>query len=574
MKKVLMMAFLTLTILFGFFFNMESKVFATEHADVITRAYLADEKGNELKSPNIDQWQQFRLTVDFNLHNNKVMTGDTTVVKLPDVLYLPVTSNFDIKDQDGHLVAKAVVNRETKTATITYEPYVETHSDVKGTFYFYVRVNHDLVKTAKEIQIDITVSGKIYPAGKVNFKGIGQSIKDNLNKVGWQDATEPTIGRYSISVNRSGKPMTGIKVVDVLKIPNASYKQETFKVYKGNWVFRNGDWFLDNSVDITAQTPITFNADNFSVQLPDLSANEGIWISYAVQLPYVPVEGEQFSNDATLTTINGIEETYKSVYIIYSGNGKAEGYTFKVQIKKVSEDGSALKGAQFDVIRDRSGQVVAKIETNEQGIAEVGNLLKDTYTLKETKAPAGYDLAEDVKVKPEDFDTTYRLATKTIVDKKTVPAQAQLTAKKLLDGRNLKDGEFSFSLSDANGTVIETIKNKANGNIDFTALNFNKAGIYNYTIREVKGDEKNITYDPSEIKATITVVENNGKLVTSVSYEGGKNTFKNTYTPPSTPPPGGKEELPKTGTNDNGILVFVGLISLVIAKFLLFQKRD
>ncbi len=64
MKKVLMMAFLTLTILFGFFFNMESKVFATEHADVITRAFLADEKGNELKSPNIEQWQQFRLTVD------------------------------------------------------------------------------------------------------------------------------------------------------------------------------------------------------------------------------------------------------------------------------------------------------------------------------------------------------------------------------------------------------------------------------------------------------------------------------------------------------------------------------
>ena len=177
-------------------------------SDVITRAYLADEKGNELNSPNIDQWQQFRLTVDFNLHNNKVIAGDTTVVKLPDVLYLPVTSNFEIKDQDGHLVAKAVVDRETKTATITYEPYVETHSDVKGTFYFYVRVNHDLVKTAKEIQIDITVSGKIYPAGKVNFKGIGQPIKDNLNKVGWQDAIEPTIGRYSISVNRSGKPMT------------------------------------------------------------------------------------------------------------------------------------------------------------------------------------------------------------------------------------------------------------------------------------------------------------------------------------------------------------------------------
>ena len=63
---------------------------------------------------------------------------------------------------------------------------------------------------------------------------------------------------------------------------------DTFRVYKGVWAFRDGDWVLDNAVDITGQTTVNFTDDNFSVQLPDLSANEGIRINYSVQLPYAP----------------------------------------------------------------------------------------------------------------------------------------------------------------------------------------------------------------------------------------------------------------------------------------------
>ena len=76
------------------------------------------------------------------------------------------------------------------------------------------------------------------------------------------------------------KAMSGVKIADVLKIPGATYKQDTFRVYKGVWAFRDGDWVLDNAVDITGQTTVNFTDDNFSVQLPDLSANEGIRINY------------------------------------------------------------------------------------------------------------------------------------------------------------------------------------------------------------------------------------------------------------------------------------------------------
>ena len=107
----------------------------------------------------------------------------------------------------------------------------------------------------------------------------------------------------------------------------------------------------------------------------------------------------------------------------------------KFKIKKVSDDGSALPGAKFDIIRDRSGQVVAQVVTNDQGIAEVNNLLKDDYTIRETEAPAGYELADDVKVSPDDFDSTLKMASKTIVDRKQSSASAQLMAQTTQIGR-------------------------------------------------------------------------------------------------------------------------------------------
>ncbi|WP_409577683.1 Ig-like domain-containing protein [Streptococcus sp.] len=53
-------------------------------------------------------------------------------------------------DKDGHLVAKTTIDRHTKKVTITYEPYVETHSDVTGTLYFYVRMDHLVVTEEKD----------------------------------------------------------------------------------------------------------------------------------------------------------------------------------------------------------------------------------------------------------------------------------------------------------------------------------------------------------------------------------------------------------------------------------------
>ena len=104
-----------------------------------------------------------------------------------------------------------------------------------------------------------------------------------------------------------------------------------------------------------------------------------------------------------------------------------------------------------------------------------------------------------------------------------------LSGKKLLSGREMNEKEFSFTLN-GNG-VSETVTNKADGVFEFNALTFDKAGVYNYTVNEVKGDLGGITYDETVYNVTVTVTDDlKGHLVASVSIDGkGELVFNNSY---------------------------------------------
>ena len=74
------------------------------------------------------------------------------------------------------------------------------------------------------------------------------------------------------------------------------------------------------------------------------------------------------------------------------------------------------------------------------------------------------------------------------------------TGDKNLTGRELLDGEFSFILKDATGATVEIVKNDANGKIAFAGITFERAGVYTYTISEVKGALGGVTYDTKGTK--------------------------------------------------------------------------
>ena len=112
------------------------------------------------------------------------------------------------------------------------------------------------------------------------------------------------------------------------------------------------------------------------------------------------------------------------------------------------------------------------------------------------------------------------------------PAATSVTlgASKVLNGKSLEDGEFSFALEGEDGTRL-TAGNDANGMVAFPAIQYSETGTYQYTLSEVKGSETGVTYDEAAYAVTVAVEDDGeGSLVATVSYEGGKApVFNNTY---------------------------------------------
>ena len=186
-----------------------------------------------------------------------------------------------------------------------------------------------------------------------------------------------------------------------------------------------------------------------------------------------------------------------------------------------------------------------------------------TYTVKEVKGTTPgitYDTAEKqvtVKVTKDGDNLKADVAypeNKTFSNTYTAPqpAKAKISASKILEGAELKNGEFNFQLLDETGKVLQTKQNAADGTVTFDDISYSSedAGkTFHYTIKEVipESKTKGMTYDEGSIDATVTVTKDDASntLKASVAY-GDKKSFTNklvTTSIPPTPPTVDKPEL-------------------------------
>ena len=94
----------------------------------------------------------------------------------------------------------------------------------------------------------------------------------------------------------------------------------------------------------------------------------------------------------------------------------------------------------------------------------------------------------------------------------------------------MEDGEFHFVLKDENGKTVGEGTNDKDGNISFPALTFKNVGTYNYTVKEVAGNDSHITYDATPYKVSAVVTDNlDGTLKVTWKSGTGAILFKNTY---------------------------------------------
>ncbi|WP_368400609.1 Spy0128 family protein [Streptococcus anginosus] len=518
---------------------------AAKEIDAITQFSITDKDGKPLNKP-LQQWERFKINGTFTLPNNEVQEGDYTTITLPKELVLVKSSDFDIVDKNGNVVARAAVDAENRTLKLTYTKYVEDKSDITGSFYFYTYINHHIVKEKKKVPIEIAVNRKVIKVGEPEFGGPNPPSQDNLIKSG-NFQSDSTI-TYDLVVNSSGKAIRDAKVTDILTTPKISYIRNSFKIYKGKWVIENNRWVLQNRTDVTSQFTVEFLSDSsFSIRLGDIKAGEGYHVIYNAKPNYKLQNGEIIKNTATLwSSQTKIVETIRPNMYLEAG-GSAEGYVYSITLHKKDEtSGASLAGAVFRVTRDRNGAVVGDFTTDSTGKVTIPNLLKDNYTIKEIKAPDGYQLTgKEIKVKPEDFGTTKSI-TKDIVNKKIEKVSTQLQIEKELIGRKLKDREFEFELKkEGDQNPIQTKTNDVNGKVTFDPINYTEEGTHKYIISEKRkvNPEKGINYDPNDIYVTVVISRDaSGKLVSTVKYEGidgqggreEKNKFTNYYLPEKT----------------------------------------
>lgn len=132
-------------------------------------------------------------------------------------------------------------------------------------------------------------------------------------------------------------------------------------------------------------------------------------------------------------------------------------------------------------------------------------------------------------------------------------------AAKVLTGRELKKGEFTFELRDANGKVLQTVKNGAlteggYAPIAFDPITYDEPGTYDYRIVEVRGDAEGITYDETVFTYHVVVTDDgSGQLQVEWTVgETGAPVFQNGFVKPENPKPADPAKPADPGSGGSG----------------------
>ncbi len=266
---------------------------------------------------------------------------------------------------------------------------------------------------------------------------------------------------------------------------------------------------LDGTVSVTADIDGEVLTDNNAPQFNNV---------------YDPVDAQMlFSGSKQLTgRVQSADEFSFNLYQAANDEFVIDGVTPIETVTNSHNGGFIFKPVQFD-----TAGVYYFVITEEKGalggVAYDEKVYNITVTVTDNNGTlvATSDLAENVI-----FNNVYTPA----------PVEITLEGQKTLRGRDIVDGEFSFTLTDEKGVEVETATNQGDA-FKFTAITYNAAGTYKYTLTEVAGSLAGITYDSSVYEITVTVTDNgNGKLLSeiAVTKDGRDATgivFVNEYLP-------------------------------------------
>ncbi|MGM0101871.1 hypothetical protein IGI89_001088 [Enterococcus sp. AZ141] len=479
-----------------------------------------------------DQLQEGQTLKDLALYTVTV-TGYTTQVRaLKEQLVLNEDYSYTY-DPDSKTVTITLLKETSETLAV----FLATEA-AEEVFTYKNTI------TLTDNDTTLTADGQVDKSAKTDW----------LMKNGSQNADNNRLIDWEIMINADSRKIHNAVVTDTI-----NYNQHTFlrdaddavivDVYEA--VLNNGTWEKGEKVTFTNEDNPKITSDVVAgTQSLVIAFEEMIdkpyFIVYQTQLDPGILNNERVTNNVNLTGSEIEIHTVTKEITIKStdGSGTSSGTNGSLTIVKYDADGTKERGideeAVFQLSRKNaqntyevilSNLVVKNNQIMENGnaIDRIDNLRYGDYMIQEITAPEGYErdaTQYTFTISDKQVNYVFELANKREI-KETTHA---LNVQKLLDGRELKDGEFTFQLVDETGSVILTQTNDGNGQVAFDAITYNEPGEYHYTIREKAGDDPTITYSDKELKVTVTVTEEDSQLIAKAVYEGNQ-VFENDYTP-------------------------------------------
>ena len=421
-------------------------------------------------------------------YSDKTITATVVVVEKDNALVVEQTSYSDGQtDTDTFTNKKEVPKTESTKATLQVKKLLKegetTLPLTDDQFEFVLKEGNNTLETAKN-----------KANGTVTFKELSYTAE------GTHTYTITENKGTDASINYSTQSITA--TVEVKKVNDKLVATVT---YSGGDT-EKGDTFTNTKTPPTPPTPVP---------------------------PTVKPTSAQFKAKKVLAINGSSDRTLKAneyTFLLKDQNGTL------VDTKTNGENGDIL----FDPVSfNEAGTftytiVEQKPATPESAITYDESVHTVTVTVtKDATGQLNADVQYDGKKDTPTFTNTYTPPTP------PTPSEKQITTSKILEGRDLQGGEFSFNLLDENGTVLQTKQNAADGTVTFDAIAYTEAmiGTHKYTIKEVvPADQANIQYDEGQVDVTVTVTKDEAanSIQAVVSY-GAKKTFINKVIPPTPP---------------------------------------
>ena len=509
----------------------------------------------------------------------EIKQNDKVVVDIPDAIRIPTSLHYDVTGPSGEVIGNAFLDSISNKVITTFTDYYEKNKNAKQfTLTFstgwksYVKPNvpTELNFSGRKITVTVGPESAPVPVEKTKVTKYGEAVTGH-----------PELIRWTIRLNSGSlvapQVLTNYQLIDTLpddqvlvqdgdpvldefdtktketwrighatSIPSDNVDLWNGKALRAERVQSISPWVSKGNA-IQLLENIKESPTGFSFKIAQL--NELVYVRYMTRLKNVPDTNEELQekhgNNIKITYNSGEEQSYQATFAFKaggSGSASKAKQPARVDLAFTKRlEGRKLKAGEFTFnLVDQSGNVVDTQKNDSFGhITFIPQLFNHAgiyhYTVEEvpgTEAGINYDaMKAEVSITVDEDGNSYIAHTIMPTDTEfnntytPSPVKVGLEFNKVLSNGNLNVGDFSFTLTGDNN-VNETVTNKADGKITFSDLSFDHVGVFNYTVKEVKGDKPDVDYDDMTIavKVTVSKDEETGLLIakTEMTSTGGR----------------------------------------------------